>query len=186
MRLVKRSEDGIYRRSLEQMKYLMTYPMNFMETTPQGYIFRNILEIDEIDNSSSSDILGESQPKEHNLVIYNKKLLTDSSKKNALTACSACAPLTVIHGPPGTGKTTTLAAAVLSAVANGERVLVVAPSHAACDAFIAAVSECWPGGRERRGKLVRLGNSVLVLSLRSESPNYPNLSRDDRLRYLVI
>ena len=86
MRLVKRSEDGIYRRSLDQMKYLMTYPINFKETTPQGYIFRNILEIDElplIENSSSHYILGESQPKEHNLVIYNKKLLTDSSKKTA-------------------------------------------------------------------------------------------------------
>ena len=124
--------------------------MNFKETTPQGYIFRNILEIDEptcLDNSSSCDILGQSQSKEHNLVIYNKKLLTDLSKKAALTACSACASLTVIHGPPGTSKTTTLAAAVLSAVANGDRVLVVAPSHAACVAFTTAVAECWPWGR---------------------------------------
>ena len=181
VRLVKRSEDGIYRRSLEQMKYLMTYPMNFKETTPQGYIFRNILEIDEIDNSSSSDILGESQPKEQNLVIYNKKLLTDSSKKAALTACSACAALTVIHGPPGTGKTTTLAAAVLSAVASGERVLVVAPSHAACDAFTAAVAECWPGGRERRGKLVRLGNRLRLTTKEVEKYLPENVAQSDRL-----
>ena len=163
------------------MKYLMTYPMNFKETTPQGYIFRNILEIDEIDNSSSSDILGVSQPKEQNLVIYNKKLLTDCSKKAALTACSACAPLTVIHGPPGTGKTTTLAAAVLSAVANGERVLVVAPSHAACDAFTAAVAEYWPGGRERRGKLVRLGNRLRLTTKEVEKFLPENVAQSDRL-----
>jgi len=68
-------------------------------------------------------------------------------------------PLTIIHGPPGTGKTvnlcvslsqvfrnrffldyqTVLAAAILSAVANGERVLATAPSHAAVDALASAI-----------------------------------------------
>ena len=43
------------------------------------------------------------------------------------------------------GKTTCLAAAVLSHVSAGHRVLVVTPSHAACDAITLALAQHWPG-----------------------------------------
>ncbi|MEQ9365277.1 MAG: AAA domain-containing protein, partial [Leptospirales bacterium] len=39
----------------------------------------------------------------------------------------------VIHGPPGTGKTTTVVAAILGLLERGERVLVTAPTNAAVD-----------------------------------------------------
>jgi ATP-dependent RNA/DNA helicase IGHMBP2 len=39
----------------------------------------------------------------------------------------------IVHGPPGTGKTTTLAEAVYQAVSQGDRVLACAPSNAAVD-----------------------------------------------------
>lgn len=39
----------------------------------------------------------------------------------------------IVHGPPGTGKTTTLAEAVYQAVQQGDRVLACAPSNAAVD-----------------------------------------------------
>ena len=64
----------------------------------------------------------------------------------------------MVHGPPGTGKTTALAAAVLHSVSKGERVLVVAPSHAACDAITLALASQWPG--QPVGRLVRLGNKL--------------------------
>ncbi|MGL6269700.1 MAG: AAA domain-containing protein, partial [Chitinophagaceae bacterium] len=41
--------------------------------------------------------------------------------------------LTIIHGPPGTGKTTTLVEAILQFVSNGEKLLVTAPSNTAVD-----------------------------------------------------
>ena len=183
VRVVKRSEDGIYNRNLDMLKNLMKKTLNFKETTPQGYIFSNVLELDEIHcpESSSTDNSDISPPNEQNLVIFNQKLLTDSSKQSALTVCSSCPPVAVIHGPPGTGKTTTLAAAVLSAVANGEKVLVVAPSHAACDAFTAAVAEYWPGGKERRGKLVRLGSKLRLTTKEVEKFLPENIAKSDIL-----
>eukprot|EP00095_Tigriopus_kingsejongensis_P003527 snap_masked-scaffold522_size146686-processed-gene-0.13 protein:Tk03527 transcript:snap_masked-scaffold522_size146686-processed-gene-0.13-mRNA-1 annotation:"dna-binding protein smubp-2-like isoform x1" len=82
----------------------------------------------------------------------------DEAKLRAVDDCARCRNLTIIHGPPGTGKTTTLAAAVLSALANGDKVLVTAPSHAACDAITLAILAHWPVdilGQPDRGILVR-------------------------------
>ena len=42
---------------------------------------------------------------------------------SALKLCALRLPVTLLHGPPGTGKTSTLAAAVLSAVKNEDKVL---------------------------------------------------------------
>lgn len=53
-------------------------------------------------------------------------------QRNAVRAILANA-VTFLWGPPGTGKTTTLAAAVTALVANTRTVLVVAPSNAAAD-----------------------------------------------------
>lgn len=44
--------------------------------------------------------------------------------------------ITTVHGPPGTGKTTTLVQLVQSLVRSGERVLCAAPSNAAVDLMV--------------------------------------------------
>ncbi len=93
--------------------------------------------------------------------MFNESL--QASQRRAVLSTSACNPVSLIHGPPGTGKTTTLAAAVLSAVAEGERVLVTAPSHAACDAVTVALAEHWPKelfGAAEEGSLIRMGHPL--------------------------
>lgn len=48
----------------------------------------------------------------------------------------AAGQLAILHGPPGTGKTTTLLAFVQRAVERGERLLLTAPSNAAVDLLV--------------------------------------------------
>lgn len=57
----------------------------------------------------------------------------NDSQKNAVEFALSAHDLAIIHGPPGTGKTTTLAELINQLVQRGERVLVCAPSNLAVD-----------------------------------------------------
>ena len=54
-------------------------------------------------------------------------------QQDAIRFALAARDLGILHGPPGTGKTTTLAELVFQAVQRGERVLACAPSNTAVD-----------------------------------------------------
>jgi len=57
----------------------------------------------------------------------------DESQRAAVTAALEADPLALIHGPPGTGKTTAVVELIRLAVLRGERVLATAPSNVAVD-----------------------------------------------------
>jgi superfamily I DNA and/or RNA helicase len=57
----------------------------------------------------------------------------NESQREAVRFALSAADLAVIHGPPGTGKTTTVVELVRRAVRRGEKVLVCAPSNLAVD-----------------------------------------------------
>ncbi len=63
-------------------------------------------------------------------------LVLDPAQRQAVATARRDA-VTVVSGPPGTGKSQTVAAIALDAVAQGRSVLVAAPSDAAVDALIA-------------------------------------------------
>ena len=65
------------------------------------------------------------------LSFQNKSL--NESQQQAVLAITQNEQLTIVHGPPGTGKTTTLVEAILQLVKAGEKVLVSAPSNTAVD-----------------------------------------------------
>lgn len=60
----------------------------------------------------------------------------NESQRTAVSAILGNKQIAVVHGPPGTGKTTTLAAAVAALVQEGKKVLVCAPGNAAVDHFV--------------------------------------------------
>ena len=57
----------------------------------------------------------------------------NSSQQRAVEFALASRDLAIIHGPPGTGKTTTVVEFIRRTVARGERVLACAPSNTAVD-----------------------------------------------------
>ena len=76
----------------------------------------------------------------------------NESQQQAVAAILQNENITIVHGPPGTGKTTTLAEAIEQMIRIGEKVLVSAPSNTAVDNISKALI--------RRGvKLLRVGNA---------------------------
>lgn len=65
------------------------------------------------------------------LSFQNKKL--NESQQQAITAITQNENIIIVHGPPGTGKTTTLIEAIVQLINAGEKILVAAPSNTAVD-----------------------------------------------------
>ncbi|CAE8582241.1 unnamed protein product [Polarella glacialis] len=74
----------------------------------------------------------------------------------AVVKALKAADVAIVHGPPGTGKTTTLVAYILEAVYRKQRLLVCAPSNVAVDNLLERVAAC--GCRS----IVRLGHPARV------------------------
>lgn len=63
--------------------------------------------------------------------FFNKKL--NDSQQEAVKAIIDSEGMLIVHGPPGTGKTTTLTEAIRQLVKSGEKILLSAPSNTAVD-----------------------------------------------------
>jgi len=84
---------------------------------------------------------------------WHNESLNDSQKK-AVQNCLLDSPVTLVHGPPGTGKTTTLVE-VVEQLKSKKKILVSAPSNAAVDHFAKSLIH-------RGIKVLRLGNTIKV------------------------
>ena len=79
----------------------------------------------------------------------------DASQREALKFALLQKELSVIHGPPGTGKTTTVVEVVTQSVRSGCKVLCCAPSNVAVDNLLERLVA-------NRLKVVRLGHPARV------------------------
>lgn len=82
------------------------------------------------------------------------------------------------HGPPGTGKTSTLVSFIVAEVLRGSRVLVVAPSNVAVD-NIAEKLATFRGGAKI--KFVRAGHPARIMESVSEHTLEAHLARTDEM-----
>ncbi|XP_074582927.1 uncharacterized protein LOC141839147 [Curcuma longa] len=85
---------------------------------------------------------------------FNKNL--DHSQRDAVLKSLSCRDVFLLHGPPGTGKTTTVIEIILQGVKQGSKVLACAASNIAVDNM---VERLFPF----RVKLVRLGHPARLL-----------------------
>ena len=78
-------------------------------------------------------LLGERDPEWGERLEVEVSSHLNESQADAVRFALAAKDVAVIHGPPGTGKTTTLVEVIRQAVARGDKVLACAPSNHAVD-----------------------------------------------------
>lgn len=89
-------------------------------------------------------------------VAHSERL--NASQQQAVEFAASANDLAIIHGPPGTGKTTTVVEIIRQAVAQGERVLACAPSNTAVDNLLERLVDAGEAA-------VRLGHPARVLEV---------------------
>ncbi len=77
-------------------------------------------------------ILGNANPTFHHLPTLSFPWL-NQSQQHAIQRVVEAGEVAIVHGPPGTGKTTTLVEAIIETLQRETQVLVCAPSNAAVD-----------------------------------------------------
>ncbi|XP_074534559.1 DNA-binding protein SMUBP-2 [Halichoeres trimaculatus] len=137
--LLKLANDVTYKRMKKALDALNGYANG-----PAG----NLINVLFGDTKPSS----QSQPNE--VEYFNSNL--DDSQKEAVSFALSQRELAVIHGPPGTGKTTTVVEIILQAVKKGQKVLCCAPSNVAVDNLVERLARC-------KAKVLRLGHPARLL-----------------------
>jgi ATP-dependent RNA/DNA helicase IGHMBP2 len=106
----------------------------------------------------------------------------NSSQQAAVAKILSANDLAIVHGPPGTGKTTTLVHAIKALVRrDGERVLVVAPSNTAVDLLSEKLAD--EGLNVLRvGNPARVSERLLSLTLDSRMAEHSGIKEIKKLK----
>uniref|UniRef100_A0A8C4EQ79 Immunoglobulin mu DNA binding protein 2 n=1 Tax=Dicentrarchus labrax TaxID=13489 RepID=A0A8C4EQ79_DICLA len=137
--VLKLANDVTYKRMKKALNLLNGY-----SNGPAGSLINVLFG----DSKPSS----QSQPNE--VKFFNSNL--DDSQREAVSFALSQRELAVIHGPPGTGKTTTVVEIILQAVKQGQKVLCCAPSNVAVDNLVERLARC-------KAKVLRLGHPARLL-----------------------
>ncbi|HNV87235.1 MAG TPA: AAA domain-containing protein, partial [Candidatus Omnitrophota bacterium] len=114
------------------------------------------------------------------LTFFNPSL-NDSQKKAVITALEAM-DVALIHGPPGTGKTTVLVEVVLQGLSRRKKILVSAPSNAACDHLVACLARSGAPVL-RMGHPARMAKHLREYSLDFKLARHPYAKMIDELEF---
>ncbi len=101
-------------------------------------------------------LLGEDPPVFQPLTPFKPLSPLDASQLAAVQLALSAQDLAIIHGPPGTGKTTTVVELIRQAIRRGERVLACAPSNLGVDNLLERLLESGE-------RALRIGHPARVL-----------------------
>ncbi|KPQ18695.1 MAG: AAA domain, partial [Algoriphagus marincola HL-49] len=125
-------------------------------------------------------LLGDQKPNFSEKRRGNSPLLNDSQNK----ACEKIAnakDVAIIHGPPGTGKTTTLIQAIQEAVDARLSILVSAPSNAAVDLLVEKLTDVGISTL-RLGHPARVEEKILNQTMDAQTANHESYRDLKKLR----
>ncbi len=105
-------------------------------------------------NQIKSVLLGDAGAQFSAERIVNVPELNES-QNDALNLVKRAQDVAIIHGPPGTGKTTTMVHAIVQVLKEEEQVLVCAPSNTAVDLLVEKLSG-------QQVEVIRIGNPARV------------------------
>jgi very-short-patch-repair endonuclease len=141
-------------------------------------------------DTDAQELLGTDEPADSSGLIPDSPeedfsvLDADSSQRSAIEAVLSGRSL-VIHGPPGTGKSQTIANLIAALVARGRKVMFVAEKRAAIDAVLSRlkgvdlgdmVLDIHEGTRDRL-RIARDLGDTLAAAQRATSPDVGDLHR---------
>ena len=107
--------------------------------------------------------------------------MLNDSQRGAIDLVLRAEDLAIIHGPPGTGKTTTLVAAVQAVLHSEQQVLVCAPSNVAVDLLAERLHRA---GVQvvRTGHISRVDEELLHLTLDQQVSEHPEHKQIRRIK----
>lgn len=154
--------------SYEEMQQTLRLAGALMEKTREGQLIRILT--------------GSSQPgfDPPPAIVHTSHL--NSSQQAAVAKILSANDLAIVHGPPGTGKTTTLVQAIKAMMdQNPQQILVTAPSNAAVDWLSEKLSE--QGLNVLRiGNPARVSERLLSLTLDNKMAEHPSTKEIKRLK----
>jgi len=127
-------------------------------------------------------LTGEKEPTfRQNLVLYPAPKL-NTSQQNAVNKILSANELAIVHGPPGTGKTTTLVEAIKALIKQDKKqILVVAPSNTAVDLLSEKLSD--QGLNVLRvGNPARVSERLMSLTLDSKMSGHAGMKEIKTLK----
>ncbi len=129
-----------------------------------------------------SILTGATQPTFNTELPVTPNPRLNSQQQVAVTKIVQANELSIVHGPPGTGKTTTLVQAIKTLLTqNNQQILVVAPSNTAVDLLSEKLSE--EGLNVLRvGNPARVSEQLISLTLDSKMNEHPSTKEIKRLK----
>lgn len=127
-------------------------------------------------------LTGEKQPSFAVPVPVFKSHGLNNSQQAAVEKIIAAQDLAIVHGPPGTGKTTTLVQAIKALIQQGEKqILVVAPSNTAVD-LLSEKLDAEGLNVLRIGNPARVSDRLMALTLDSKMAEHSRMKDIKKLK----
>lgn len=144
--LIKLANDVTYKRLKSALDFLASGP-----TSPLLNVLFGVCEPSTPHQTFHPKLIDSNEK----LQFLNQNL--DQSQREAVEFCLKQREIGIVHGPPGTGKTTTIVELIRQSVKAEEKVLVCAPSNVAVDNLVERLAR-------EKVKVVRLGHPARVSS----------------------